>query len=374
MEIVLIVVFVISYLGIALEHPLHINKTACALIGAGILWSVYALYGDSHHHLHSELAHTIEEVAQIVFFLMAAMTIVELIDCHGGFDIITKRINTTKLSKLLLLVTTLTFFLSALLDNLTTAIVMVSLIKKLLGRRQDRLIFAGLIVISSNAGGAWSPIGDVTTTMLWVGGQVTAIEVIQNVFVPSVVAAVIPVGLMVFSLQGQSVHAPATSVEVSRHHEIATSERNFIFFLGIGVLVMVPVFKIVTHLPPFMGAMFGLGILWLATDIIHRKKDVNSRRHFTLAYALTKVDMSSIIFFIGILLAVATLQHAHILSDIASWLDSTIGNMTIIIMLIGLFSSIVDNVPMVAASMSMYSIADYPQDSFLWQFFKEPLG
>jgi Na+/H+ antiporter NhaD/arsenite permease-like protein len=367
METLLIVVFVISYLAIALEHPLHINKTASALVGAGILWTIYAMSSGSDH-LHSELGHSLEEVAQIVFFLLGAMTIVELIDAHSGFDIITSRIKTTKLSKLLFLVAVLTFFLSAILDNLTTTIVMVSLIKKVLGRREDRLLFAGLIVITSNAGGAWSPIGDVTTTMLWVGGQITSVAVITNLFIPSVVAASIPVLITVLSLKGFTVDGPANEFSVKRNFEIDNFDRNLIFGLGIGALVAVPVFKVVTHLPPFMGVLFGLGILWVVTDLLHKKKDANIKGHFSLGYALSKIDMSSIIFFIGILLAVATLQHSHILSEIANWLDQKIGNLAVIVMLIGLFSSVVDNVPMVAASISMYSMAEHPVDSFLWQF------
>ena len=367
METLLIVVFVISYLAIALEHPLHINKTASALVGAGILWTIYAMSSGSNH-LDSELGHSLEEVAQIVFFLMGAMTIVELIDAHSGFDIITSRIKTTKLSKLLFLVAVLTFFLSAILDNLTTTIVMVSLIKKVLGRREDRLLFAGLIVITSNAGGAWSPIGDVTTTMLWVGGQITSGAVITNLFIPSVVAASIPVLITVLSLKGLTVEGPANEFSVNRNFEIDNFDRNLIFGLGIGALVAVPVFKVVTHLPPFMGVLFGLGILWVVTDLLHKKKDASIRDHFSLGYALSKIDMSSIIFFIGILLAVATLQHSQILSEIAGWLDQKIGNLAVIVMLIGLFSSVVDNVPMVAASISMYTMVEHPVDSFLWQF------
>ena len=344
METLLIVVFVISYLAIALEHPLHAMSSGS-------------------DHLNSELGHSLEEVAQIVFFLMGAMTIVELIDAHSGFDIITSRIKTTKLSKLLFLVAMLTFFLSAILDNLTTTIVMVSLIKKVLGRREDRLLFAGLIVITSNAGGAWSPIGDVTTTMLWVGGQITSGAVITNLFIPSVVAASIPVLITVLSLKGLTVEGPANEFSVNRNFD-----RNLIFGLGIGALVAVPVFKVVTHLPPFMGVLFGLGILWVVTDLLHKKKAASIKDHFSLGYALSKIDMSSIIFFIGILLAVATLQHSHILSEIANWLDQKIGNLAVIVMLIGLFSSVVDNVPMVAASISMYSMVEHPVDSFLWQF------
>ena len=354
MEFALLIIFVAAYTAIAFEHPLHINKSASALVGAGLLWTIYALFSNSAN-LHSELAHTIEEIAQITFFLMGAMTIVELIDSHSGFDIITKKINTTKLSSLLMVVMILTFFLSAVLDNLTTTIVMVSLMKKILGRKEDRLVFAGLIVISSNAGGAWSPIGDVTTTMLWVGGQITSAAVIKGVLIPSIVAALVPLTIYYVIMRGKPVQGPTNTVSVNLNPPISNGERNFIFFLGIGCLIFVPIFKIVTHLPPFLGVLFGVGILWLATDIIHRKKDFDTQKHLTLAYSLSKIDLSSIVFFIGILLAVATLQHAQILADLAHWLDNSIGNLAIIVMLIGAFSSIVDNVPMVAGTMSMYN-------------------
>jgi len=367
METALLVIFVMSYAAIAFEHPLNINKSASALIGAGLLWTIYALAGGGEN-LHSELAHTIEEIAQIAFFLMGAMTIVELIDSHSGFDIITKKINTTKLSSLLIVVVILTFFLSAVLDNLTTTIVMVSLMKKILGRREDRLIFAGLIVISSNAGGAWSPIGDVTTTMLWVGGQITSAAVIKSVLIPSVIATIVPLAIYYVLMRGKPVQGPTNTVSLNLNPPISDGERNFIFFLGIGCLVFVPVFKIITHLPPFLGVLFGVGILWLATDIIHRKKDFDTQKHLALAHSLSKIDLSSIVFFIGILLAVATLQHAKILAGLAQWLDGTVGNLSVIVMLIGAFSSIVDNVPMVAGTMSMYSMTDHPTDSFLWEF------
>ena len=362
-------IFVISYLAIALEHPLKINKSSAALIGAGLLWAIYALFsGVSQDVMHGQLAHTIEEVAQIVFFLMAAMTIVELIDAHEGFGLITRKIQTTKLSNLVVVVCILTFFLSAVLDNLTTAIVMCSLMKKLLAKREDRLIMGALVIITSNAGGAWSPIGDVTTTMLWVGGQITATNVIMNVFVPSVVCAVIPVLLVVSSVRGQPVQGPINDIEIQTRKRPSQFEQNFIFFLGIGALIFIPIFKAVTHLPPFIGAMFGLGVLWLAADILHKKKSSEEKSHFTLVHALSRIDMPSVIFFVGILLAVATLQHAGILNSIATWLSEVIGELSVIVILIGLASSLVDNVPMVAASMSMFSMTDHPTDSFLWEF------
>jgi len=362
-------IFIISYAAIALEHPLKINKSSAALIGAGLLWSVYALFsGVSQDLMHTQLAHTIEEVAQIVFFLMAAMTIVELIDAHEGFALITRKIQTTRLSNLVLVVTLMSFFLSAVLDNLTTAIVMCSLLRKLLARRDDRLIMGAMVIIASNAGGAWSPIGDVTTTMLWVGGQITASNVILNVFIPSVVCALVPLGIVLTAVRGQPVQGPVNDIDVELKKRPTSFEQTLIFYLGIGALVFIPIFKSFTHLPPFLGAMFGLGVLWLTADLLHKKKGSDEKTHFTLVHALTRIDMPSVIFFVGILLAVATLQHSGILTSVALWLGEVVGDLSVIVILIGLASSLVDNVPMVAASMSMFSMTDHPTDSFLWEF------
>ena len=299
MNSLLIVIFVVTYAAIALEHPIKINKSASALLGAGLMWALYAVMSTDAHAVNHELAETLVSTAQIVFFLMGAMTIVEVVDAHKGFDVVTSRIKTTQLSSLLWLVSGVTFFLSAILDNLTTTIVMVSLLKKLLDKREDRLLFAGLIVIAANSGGAWSPIGDVTTTMLWIGGQITAGSIIQSLFVPSLV---------------------------------------------------------------------GLGLLWMVGDVLHKGKTMEERSHLELSHALSRIDMSSIVFFIGILLAVATLEHTHILTGLAQWLDSAVGRQDVIVMLIGVFSAIVDNVPLVAASMGMYSLQVHPADSFLWTF------
>lgn len=363
----LVVVFVLAYAAIALEHPLKINKSASALVGAGVLWTIYAMSTGDHHKISHELGHSLMGTAQIVFFLMGAMTIVEVVDSHNGFEVITKRIRTTQLSTLMWLVGFVTFFLSALLDNLTTTIVMISLMRKLLSNHADRLFFAGIIVIAANSGGAWSPIGDVTTTMLWIGGQITTMNIITSVFLPSVVSLLVPLAITAYVLRGKQVVGPE---HIDMDHGLKTTEfeRNTMFLLGLGILVAVPAFKTITHLPPFMGILFGLGILWLVGDLIHRHKEDEHKHHFTLAHALSKIDMSSIVFFTGILLAVATLEHTHILTSFAQWLDQNIGRLDVIVMLIGIFSSIVDNVPLVAASMGMYSLETYPTDHFLWEF------
>ncbi|TXT38955.1 MAG: citrate transporter [Comamonadaceae bacterium] len=364
---ILVVIFVLAYAAIALEHPLMVNKSASALIGAGLLWTVYAVSLDDPKLLGEQLGESLMGMAQIVFFLMGAMTIVEVVDAHNGFEVITTRIKTTKLSSLMWMVGIVTFFLSSILDNLTTAIVMVSLMKKLLGQRDDRLFFAGIIVIAANAGGAWTPIGDVTTTMLWIGGQITAIEIMKGLLIPSLISLLVPLAV-VSRILGDRPVVPPKQRENEEVFVTSAFEMNLTFFLGLGILVAVPVFKAVTHLPPFMGVLFGLGILWAIADLVHRQEDDLRKQRLTLARALTRIDMSAVIFFIGILLAVAALEHTHILSSIAQWLDKTVGRQDVIVLLIGLVSAVVDNVPLVAASMGMYSLEQYPADSFLWEF------
>jgi Na+/H+ antiporter NhaD/arsenite permease-like protein len=363
----LIVVFIIAYAAIALEHPLNINKSASALIAAGLLWTIYAMGTGDHHLVGEQLGESLMGTAQIVFFLMGAMAIVEVVDAHNGFEVITSRIKTTKLSSLMWLVGFVTFFLSAMLDNLTTTIVMISLMRKLLKNQDDRLFFAGIIVIAANSGGAWSPIGDVTTTMLWIGGQISSLAIIKSVILPSLVSMIVPLSVTAYVLRGRGIVAPERSDD-DQYIQTTEFERNLMFYLGLGILVAVPAFKTITHLPPFMGILFGLGILWLVGDLVHRQKDDDEKHHLTLVHALAKIDMASLVFFVGILLSVATLEHTHILTSLAQWLDETIGRQDIIVMVIGVASAIVDNVPLVAASMGMYSLAQYPTDSFLWEF------
>jgi Na+/H+ antiporter NhaD/arsenite permease-like protein len=363
----LTVIFVLAYAAIALEHPININKSASALVGAGVMWTIYALNMGDHELVGHQLNETVAATAQIVFFLIGAMTIVEVIDAHNGFEVITSRIKTTKLSSLMWLVGLVTFFLSAILDNLTTTIVMVSLIKKILDKREDRLLFAAMIVISANAGGAWSPIGDVTTTMLWIGGQITALAIVKSLFLASVVNLLVPLSIVSYQLRGKNIASPEAKLQANLSQS-SNNERNIIFIAGLGVLVLVPAFKTVTHLPPFMGILLGLGLLWLLGDIMHKNKEDTEKQSLTLVSALMRIDMSSIVFFIGILLAVATLEHSHILNMLATWLDVNVGRQDLIVTLMGLASAVVDNVPLVAASMGMYDIAKYPADSFLWEF------
>jgi Na+/H+ antiporter NhaD/arsenite permease-like protein len=366
METLLIVIFVVGYTAITLEHPLRINKSASALLTGVLVWAVWILmHPGSPEEVISALDHHLGNAAGILFFLMAAMTIVELIDAHEGFTIITSAIRTREKSRLLWIVCVIAFFLSAVLDNLTTTIVMVSLARKLLDDTEDRMMFAGMIVIAANAGGAWSPIGDVTTTMLWIGGQISAASIIKTVFLPSVVCLLIP--LIVASRQMKGVLPPVSQPEeqVSATTRI---ERNTVFFVGIGALVFVPIFKTITHLPPFMGILFGLGFLWAVVEFIHRRKDDQKKEYYSVSRALQRIDTPSVLFFLGILIAIAALESTHILTHLAQWMNDAIGNLSVIVMSIGVLSAIVDNVPLVAASMGMYDLTTYPMDHFLWEF------
>jgi Na+/H+ antiporter NhaD/arsenite permease-like protein len=374
MLLAIVLVFIVAYCAIALEHPIGINKSASALIGAGLLWTIYALGTGDAVLVEEHLGESLIEIAQIVFFLMGAMTIVEVVDAHNGFDVITTRIRTQKLSSLLWLISIVTFFLSAVLDNLTTTIVMVSLVQKLLEKHDDRLFFACMVVIAANAGGAWSPIGDVTTTMLWIGGQVTSLAIIEGVFLASLTNVLVPLLVVSWLIRGRPVVAREADSGFMRDVYTTPFERNLMFCLGIGVLVSVPIFKTVTHLPPFMGVMFGLGILWLAGDLVHRGKDDELRKPLTLVHALSRIDMGSLVFFVGILLSVATLEHTEILAHLAGQLDAAVGRLDLIVLLIGFVSAVVDNVPIVAASMGMYSMDTYPADHFLWEFMAYAAG
>ncbi|MEI7865127.1 MAG: sodium:proton antiporter NhaD [Chthoniobacterales bacterium] len=364
----LVLVFVAVYAAIALEHSLKVNKSASALIGAGLLWSIYVLMAPVLGDLSAQLGESLVATAQVVFFLLGAMAIVELVDAHDGFAVITSRIRTKNLAALLWVAGFVTFFLSAILDNLTTTIVMVSLMRKLLAHREDRLLFAGMIVIAANAGGAWTPIGDVTTTMLWISGRITTVEIMRGLFLPSLINLLVPLAAISWTLRGRRVEAPKRLAGNSRVPGTSLFERNAMFCGGLGVLVSVPAFKSVTNLPPFMGVLFGLGLLWLAGDIMHRDKPEELREHLTLTRALSRIDISSLTFFIGILLAVAVLEHSGLLVALARWLDAVIGRQSVIVMVVGLCSAIIDNVPLVAASIGMYELADHPTDSFLWEF------
>lgn len=364
MVFLIITTFVIGYIAIALEHTIKINKAASALITGVVCWTIYILYTPGKDMVVDTLLHHLGDLSQILFFLLGAMTIVELIDAHDGFEIITKRITTKNKKKLLWIIGLLAFFLSAVLDNLTTAIVMISLIRKLIADKKDRLLFAGAIIIAANAGGAWSPIGDVTTTMLWIGGQITATNIIVKLILPSLVCMVLPLLTMQFFLKGE-VQTPKEEFDTETKNE---AHRNIVFFSGVGILLLVPIFKTVTHLPPFMGILLGLGILWIIVEMLHSDKDEQDRKQYTVAYALRKIDSPSILFFLGILLAIAALESTGQLHHLAQAMNEKIQNQNLIVLSIGLLSSIVDNVPLVAASMGMYSLQQYPTDHYFWEF------
>jgi Na+/H+ antiporter NhaD/arsenite permease-like protein len=370
MTTAIVLTFVLGYIAIAFEHSIRINKAASALVSAVVCWTFYImLSGDKEavtHHLSEHLG----EISGILFFLLGAMTIVELIDVHDGFKIITDRIQTQNPVKLLWLVAIITFFLSAILDNLTTTIVMVSMLRKIIGDQQMRLFFAGMVVIAANAGGAWSPMGDVTTTMLWIGGQITALNIMLKVFLPAVICLLVPVLIISRQLKGKI--EPPASEEVSS--DTSQRQRAAVFSIGLGSLLFVPVFKTITHLPPFMAILLGLGIMWILTELIHRGKNDQDKDFYSVAHALRKIDTPSILFFLGILVSISALESTGILGGLANWLSHSVGNDSVIVTLIGLLSAVVDNVPLVAAAQGMYSLEQYPADHYFWEFLAYATG
>lgn len=381
----ILIIFIIGYLVIALEHPLRVDKTATALVLGMLLWIIYALgaadivpnvssehfkaflsenpslSGESlqkqslEYILNVDIVEHLGDICQTILFLLGAMTIVELVDVHGGFRVITDRITTRDKRKLLWIISFTTFFMSAILDNLTTTIVMILLLRKLINDQHERWLYAGAIVLAANSGGAWSPIGDVTTIMLWVKGNITVVKLLQFVFLPSLVSMVVPVAVLARSLKGnlQSVQPHDNENKFISHRE-----RNSIFYLGVGGLIFVPIFKSVTHLPPFIGILFVLGVLWIYTELFYNGKMLESARELRLPKVISRVDMPSILFFLGILMAVAVLQSAGILSWFARVLDEDIHNVYLIDSVLGVMSSIVDNVPLVAGVMGMYPVED----------------
>jgi Na+/H+ antiporter NhaD/arsenite permease-like protein len=366
----IILTFIVGYVCIAFEHPLKINKTASALITGVICWAIYALsavFSDTHnsHEIVEQLSHHLAPIAEILIFLMGAMTIVELIDTHQGFTIITKRITTRNAVALMWIICFVSFFLSAVLDNLTTTIVMVSLLRKLVQNQQQRLMYVGMVVIAANAGGAWSPIGDVTTTMLWIGGQVSALNIIKTLIIPSLVCLLVPLGIISFRLKGD---IEPGETDKAGEEQIPVKESNVMFFTGLGGLLFVPVFKTITHLPPYMGMLLSLGFIWVVSEIIHYNKEPEDKSPYSPTRALQRIDMPSVLFFLGILLAISSLESLHVLEQLAVFLNTSIGNEDIIVSVIGALSAVIDNVPLVAASMGMYPLDVYPMDHKLWEF------
>jgi len=366
MTTILLSIFGVGYAAIAFENTIKINKTAIALITGVLCWVAYILSVPDKAAVDIALIEHLGDVSSILFFLLGAMTIIELVDAHDGFDIITDFITQTNKRYLIWIVGFLTFFLSSVLDNLTTTIVMVALLRKLIKNHDDRLLFVGIVVIAANAGGAWTAIGDVTTTMLWIGGQISTFSIMYKLILPSLACLIIPLVAVSFQLHGKVERIAKT--KSANAGVLTKKQQKFVLGLGILALIMVPVFKTFTHLPPFMGMMLGLGLLWVITEIMHGPGEHENKKHLTLANALHRIDISSILFFLGILMAIAALQTAGILTFMAKWLADAIGNQSIIVLVIGLVSSIVDNVPLVAATQGMYSLTEYPMDDFLWEF------
>jgi Na+/H+ antiporter NhaD/arsenite permease-like protein len=371
MTTAIILTFILGYIAITLEHTIKINKAASALFTGVLCWTIYILGQPDKALVSHQLMEQLGEISGILFFLLGAMTIVELIDAHDGFEVITDRIKTKNTVKLLWIIAIITFFLSSLLDNLTTTIVIVSMLRKIIADREKRLMFAGITIIAANAGGAWSPLGDVTTTMLWIGGQITALNIILQLFIPSIFCLIVPLLLVSPKMKG-TFESP--KVVENKTSTSTIFERNFVFVLGVSILIFVPVFKTITHLPPFMAILFGLSIMWIITEMIHSGKDTEDKGLLTVVYALRKIDTPSILFFLGILVSISALQATGQLNLLAEWLTTTIANDTIIIMAIGLLSAVLDNVPLVAAVQGMYSLEQYPPDHFFWEFIAYATG
>jgi Na+/H+ antiporter NhaD/arsenite permease-like protein len=390
MFIAIIALFILGYTLIITEHTVKIDKAATALfIGVGcwillvmgvmilpessqIAFSHYqTLHPDNTHGLigffEFRLMEHLQEIASILLFLMGAMTIVEIIDAHEGFSIITQLITAKKKVSLLWIISIITFFLSAALDNLTTAIVMVSLIRKIIPDTQTRWFFGGIIIIAANAGGAWSPLGDVTTTMLWIGGQISAGNIITQLFLPSLFSMLVPLIILSVVLKG-NIDGSSTSTP---SHEVEKKDQYIALIFGLGGLLFVPIFKTITHLPPFMGIMFSLGVLWMVTDWMHGRKLDTEKSRFSALSALRKIDMPSVLFFLGILLAVGALQELGALAQASVWLKDQFQNIYAINIIIGLLSAVIDNVPLVAASMGMYPIAEMTTDAWLQHFVQD---
>ncbi len=365
MEGLIVLIFIVGYAAIVMEHKLSINKSASALLTGVLCWTIVALVStnieETQHHLHEHLS----EIAGILFFLMGAMTIVELIATYGGFEIITDKITTTSQSRLLWIISIITFFMSALLDNLTTTIVMAALVSKIVHDSKLRLMYVGLIVIAANAGGAWSPIGDVTTTMLWIGGQISTVSIISQLFLPSFISLLIPTYVLSTQMKGVLPKPESSKENATQTH--GDFGKKIIFWVGLVGLLSVPVFKSVTHLPPFMGMLLALGTIWAVSELLLKGKEDHIKSKLSIFRVIEKIDLPSILFFLGILLSVGALQTMGMLTSAADWLTENLKNQTVVVTVIGLLSAIVDNVPLVAAAMGMYDLEQFPMDNPFWE-------
>ncbi|KAJ0984393.1 hypothetical protein J5N97_002749 [Dioscorea zingiberensis] len=361
-DIAMALVFAIGYAGIIFEESLAFNKSGVALLMAVSLWVIRSIGAPSTDIAVTELTRSSAEVSEIVFFLLGAMTIVEIVDAHQGFKLVTDNITTRNPRVLLWVVGFVTFFLSSVLDNLTSTIIMVSLLRKLVPPSEYRKLLGAVVVIAANAGGAWTPIGDVTTTMLWIHGQISTLEIMKGLFIPSALSLAVPLALM--SLTSEVSGTDQKSANVLASEQMAP-RGQLVFTVGVGALVLVPVFKAVTGLPPYMGVLLGLGILWILTDAIHYVD--SGRQKLKVPQALSRIDTQGVLFFLGILLSVGSLEAAGVLRELANYLDAHISNAELIATAIGAVSAVIDNVPLVAATMGMYDLASFPQDSEFWQ-------
>lgn len=362
----ILAIFIIGYLGIVFEHSIKLNKSAVALTIAALCWSFY--FTGSSKPLSenmSFLGHYLSDISQIIFFLMGAMTLVEMVDTHKGFTLITNLIHTSSQRKLLWITSIITFFLSAILDNLTTTILMISLLRKLIPVAKERLVLCCIVVVMANAGGAWTPIGDVTTTMLWINGQISSLAIMKSLFIPSLISVLVPLLYFTFQMKGKN------SKPEIKDSEVKEPGSTLVFCLGVGGLIFVPIFKALTGLPPFMGILLALGVLWIATDLIHHKE---KRSYLQVPSILNRIDTPSMLFFLGILLSVDALQAAGMLDSVARWLDSEVSSLPLIATLLGIFSAIIDNVPLVAATMGMYPLSEFPIDHTLWHMIAYAAG
>lgn len=364
---ILLTIAIIGYLAVILESPLKIDKTISALLTGSLCWIVIAVYHHDQHTISDKLIEYFGEISGLLIFLLGAMTIVELIDIHKGFTVITHRIRTKSVFTLLWIVALITFFMSALLDNLATAIIMVTLLKKLMPKSQVRMILAGVVVIAANAGGAFSPIGDVTTTLLWIGGQVSASNIVVQLFLPSLMVLLVPITIAGFRMKGFTVLRAQISMAQAKQEEKMRGSVS-VFIAGVCGLLLVPIIKSITGLPPFIGILVSLSLVSLVSIIYHRNKAPEEKAKFSVTYALTKVDVSSILYFMGILLLIFALQEVHILTHLAEFLEETLPNRNTMIVVIGFLSSIVDNGSLVAATQGMFSLQEFPMDNQLWEF------
>jgi Na+/H+ antiporter NhaD/arsenite permease-like protein len=387
---VIILVFVLGYLAIALEHQIHINKAASAILTGVLCWTLYAIdyqtlvptqAFEHWHAMHAgaedqggldpklhflvdgQLSHLFSETAGILFFLIGAMTIVELVDAHEGFSLITRYVRSKSKVSLLWVIGICTFFLSSVLDNLTTTIVMISVLRKLVADRELRLVYVGIVVIAANAGGAWTVIGDVTTTMLWMRHKISEWEVMRDLFLPSMACLLVPLGILSRQLKGELEPPKQTEADLEEK-SIQTWHKALFLGLGVAGLLSVPIFKTYTHLPPFMGMMLSLGVLWIASEFVSHTMDEKTKSSTGVLSALRRIDMSSVLFFFGILLAVGSLGSMNVLTQLAEYLQATLKNQSLIAVIIGLVSAVVDNVPLVAAGIEMYSSSNPLNDPF----------